>query len=223
MRSTRVPGLVLAGAVGLAGVGAGVVIGPAAASAATSSATKAVGSRVTAIKDALAGLVKDGTITQAQADKVATTLDKNLPGPDRRAHGMRFGAGLDEAASIIGVSESDLRSQLQSGKTLAQIAGSKGMSQTTLVDKLVAAAKSQLAAAVKSGRLTQKQADAIGADLRTRITRLVTSTGPMGHRGHDGGRGFGGPGPWSDGPGGGDGSGGTGASSTPSGWSPASA
>jgi hypothetical protein len=222
MRSTRVSGLVLAGAVGLAGLGVGVVIGPATASAATSTATKAVGDRVTAIKDALAGLVKDGTITQSQADKVATTLDQKLPRRGFAGHGPGFAAGLDKAARIIGISESELRTQLESGKTLAEIAKSKGMSQATLVDKLVAAAQSQLATAVKSGRLTQKQADAISAGLKARITTLVTSTGPMRGSGrHDGGRRFGGHGPWGDGadePGNG-----SGGSATPSGWSPASA
>jgi hypothetical protein len=189
------PGLVVAGAVGLAGLGIGVAIGPAAAPAATTSATRAVGDRVGAIKDALAGLVKDGTITQAQADRVATTLDEKLPKPGFRGHGMHVAAGLDEAAGIIGISESDLRSELRSGKTLAQVAKSKGMSQATLVEKLVAAARSQLAAAVKSGRLTQAQADALGADLTARTTRLVTSTGPAARPGpHEFGRRFGGPG-----------------------------
>ena len=71
MKWTRTSGLVLAGVVGLAGVGVGAAIGPVGASAATAT-SQAVSDRVTAIKNALAGLVKDGTLTQAQADKVAT-------------------------------------------------------------------------------------------------------------------------------------------------------
>ena len=184
MKSTRVPGLVMAGAVGLAGLGIGAVIGPAGAVAATSSATQAVGNRLTAIKDALAGLVKDGTITQAQADKVATTLDQKLPERGFGGHGMRIGAGLDEVASIIGITQDELRAQLRSGKTLAEIAKSKNVSQATLVDKLVAAAKTRLAAEVKAGRLTQARADEITKNLESRITEMVTHTGPMGMRGH---------------------------------------
>jgi hypothetical protein len=181
--TTRAPALVLAGAVGLAGLGIGVVIGPAGAVAATSSATQAVSHRVDKIKDALAGLVKDGTITQAQADKVATTLDQKLPERGFR-QGLRFGAGLDEVADILGITPAELRTQLRSGKTLAEIAKTKNISQATLVDKLVAAAKSSLAAEVKAGWLTQARADAIAKNLSSRITEMVTRTGPMGMRGH---------------------------------------
>jgi hypothetical protein len=193
MKSTRVPGLVMAGVVGLAGLGIGAVIGPAGAVAATSSATQAVGDRLTAIKDALAGLVKDGTITQAQADKVATTLDQKLPERRFGGHGLRVGAGLDEVASIIGITRDELRTQLRDGKALAEIAKSKNMSQATLVDKLVAAAKTRLAAEVKAGRLTQTRADAITKNLEARITEMVTRSLPMGMRGHHRWDGDGGP------------------------------
>ncbi|NHC47276.1 hypothetical protein [Motilibacter aurantiacus] len=189
MKITRASGLVLAATTGLAGVGVGATLGPAAASAASSSTT-AVGDRVTAIKQALAGLVTDGTITQSQADKVATTLADELPqrGPGFGGHGFgRFGAGLDTAASVIGVTEDELRTALESGKTLAQVAEGKGISQDALVDELVAAAKAELAEAVTAGRLTQAQSDSISAGLEARITAQVTSTRPLsgpGGRGH---------------------------------------
>jgi hypothetical protein len=180
---TRASAIALAATVGVAGLGIGTVIGPAGAVAATSSATHAVGDRLTAIKDALAGLVKDGTITQAQADKVATTLDQKLPERRFGRHGMRIGAGLDEVASIIGITQDELRTQLRSGKTLAEIAKSKGISQDTLVGKLVAAAKTRLAAEVKAGRLTQARADEITKNLEARITEMVTRSLPMRMRG----------------------------------------
>jgi hypothetical protein len=181
---SRASALALAATVGVAGLGIGAAIGPAGAVAATSSATQALTSRVTAIKNALAGLVKDGTITQEQADKVATTLDSKLPERGFGGHGMRIGAGLDEVASIIGITPRELRTQLRSGKTLAEIAKSKGISQDTLVSKLLAAAKTRLAAEVKAGRLTQARADEITKNLSARITEMVTHSGPMGMRGH---------------------------------------
>ncbi|RZS89895.1 hypothetical protein EV189_1674 [Motilibacter rhizosphaerae] len=204
MRSTRRSGLVLAGVVGLAGLGVGATIGPVAASAATSSTT-AVGDRVTAITKALAGLVSDGTITQSQADKVASTLSTALPQPPGpggwgpgRGHGPGRGAELDAAATIIGVTPEQLRTDLQAGKTLAQIAQGRGISQSTLVDKLVAAEKTRIAADVEAGRLTQAQADTIISGLTDRVTKQVTSTRPVGPGGPGGPGGPHGHGPWGE-------------------------
>jgi hypothetical protein len=190
--STRSSRLVLTGAVGLAGLGLGATLGPIAASA-TSTTTQAVTGRVTDIKNALTGLVEDGTLTQAQADKVATTLDQKLPqgGPGGfRAPGglgrggFGHGPGLDAAAELLKMTEADLHRALESGKTLAEVAQSKGVSQAKLIDTLVDAQKAELADAVKAGRLTQAQADAITAGLKARITALVT--GPW--TGHGPGR-----------------------------------
>jgi hypothetical protein len=161
MKSTRAPKFVLAGVVGLLGLGIGTTLGPATASAATST-TAAVSERVTSIKEALSGLVTDGTITQGQE------LD------------------LDTAATAIGVTTDDLRTALQGGQTLAQVAQGKGIDQDTLVAKLVDAEKAEIAADVTSGDLTQAQADAEVAGLQAEITERVTSTRPAGGHGHDG-------------------------------------
>lgn len=219
MSSRRTRGIVLAATLGLAGLGASAALNPAVADAVTTG-TQAVSTRVTAIRGALSGLVKDGTLTQAQAHKVATTLDKTLP-----QRGMRGGFGpggfgpggfgrdgdLTTAAGVIGVTTDQLRTALEGGKTLAQVAQSKGVSQATLVDKLVAAARTRIAAAVTAKQLTQAQADAMSTDLKARITAQVTHIRPAGGRGHGGG--WGRPGA----PGGPAGSGGESAPSSPGG------
>jgi len=188
----KVTSLAMAGVIGIGGLTAGAVLAPAIASAATGDSTPgaAVRDRVTEIKNALAGLVKDGTLTQAQADKVATTLDQKLP---RGGHGGRgFGRpNLDTAASALGMTEDQLVQQLQSGKSLADVAKSKNVSVNTLVSKLVTAAQNDLAAAVKAGRLTQAQADSLKTDLQVRITEMVNrqgfGRGGHGHHGDDDG------------------------------------
>ncbi|HEU5362089.1 MAG TPA: hypothetical protein VFU56_02050 [Gaiellaceae bacterium] len=87
--------------------------------------------------------------------------------------------GLASAATYLGISRSDLLTQLRSGKTLAQVAAAtSGKSAAGLVDALVADAKAQLAQAVTDGRLTQAQADRIEQDLKQRITDRVNRTGP---------------------------------------------
>ena len=183
----------IAGGIGLTG---GMLIAPSLANAADSGSSTSVSGRLNAIKDALKGLVSDGTITQSQADKVATTLDQNLP---RRGPGFPGGMGMHgprpvlgprlhpaQVAKILGITPQELRTQLEAGKTLAQIAAAQGISKTDLVNKLVAAAKADLAAAVKSGRITQAQADKISANLQARITKHVDEVGPGPRMGHHG-------------------------------------
>src|SRR5689334_3442110 len=183
MRSPRASALALA-CVGLVGVGVGAAFAPAAASAAAMG-TQAVTSGVTSLRNALAGLVKDGTLTQAQADKVASALERSRPERGSGGHGRRH-LDLDTAASVIGVTTDELHTALENGKTLAQVAQSRGISQATLVDRLVATQTARIAAAVKAGRLTQAQADARTAALRARITERVTTARPAGGRGHRG-------------------------------------
>lgn len=151
-----------------------------AADSATSTAASHLADRVTALKQALAGLVSNGTISQAQADRVASTLAAQAPPFGGGGHGPG-GAGKlppETVANILGITVDQLRTAEQSGKTLAQIAASRGISRADLVSKLVAAAKTQLAADVKAGRLTQAQADQISAGLANRIGEKVDQVHP---------------------------------------------
>jgi hypothetical protein len=85
---------------------------------------------------------------------------------------------LDAAASYLGLTEAQLRTQLSSGKTLAQIAKDKNKSVSGLVDAMTASADKQLQAAVSEGRLTKAQADQISKNLEQRITDLVNGKRP---------------------------------------------
>lgn len=186
----RTSALILSGAL-LGGTAAALVVTP--ASAETSS--NPVTSRLAHLKNALSGLVKDGTLTQSQADKVAETLDKTLPMPGPggfggpRHHGHFMHLELATAAKTLGLSEEALRTQLESGKSLADVAKAQNVSVDTLISALVDAAKADLAAAVKAGRLTQAQADEISATLKERITDHVNHARPPhppGDPDHDG-------------------------------------
>jgi hypothetical protein len=162
--------LILSGvlATGLAGA---VAITPASATTSTNPVT----SRLANIKGALSGLVSDGTLTQAQADKVASTLDKKLPKRAGRGRGARFGGmGMsqtrDAAAKALGMTPEKLQTELRSGKSLAQVAKDQKVGVDTLVKAMVAAAKVELATAVKDGTLTQARADKMETSLTQRIT-----------------------------------------------------
>ena len=132
------------------------------------------------IKDALSGLVDDGSITQEQADEVATTLD----GAGFGHHGGWF--GLDTAAETLGMTEDELRTALDAeGATLASIAKDKGVAVDKLIDALVKAKQERIAKAVEEG-MPQDVADERLADLQERVTEWVNATHedmPWGGRG----------------------------------------
>jgi hypothetical protein len=115
---------------------------------------------------------------------------------DGRGGGFRGGGpggSLSAAASYLGLSSSDLFTQIRSGKSLAQIANAtSGKSASGLIDAMVAAEKTEIEQAVTSGGTTRSQADQLEADLKTRVAAMVNGTGFGGPPG--GGRGFGGPG-----------------------------
>jgi hypothetical protein len=160
---------------------AAVTIGLAAAGAAMAASKLHGGARGAAGAGGPAAFVSSGTQSSARM---------HFDG-----RGGRHGDDLSAAATYLGISESDLLTQLQSGKTLAQIAdATPGKSKDGLVDALVAAEQKELTAAVAAGRLTQAQADQIAANLKTRITDHVTHSGAP----------AGGPGFGHGGPGGGD-------------------
>jgi hypothetical protein len=138
-----------------------------------------------ALKNRVDAAVTAGRLTQAQGNELKARINAgDVPllgfGPGFHHHGGAHGihGGLDAAADYLGMTEAQIHSALESGKTLAQVAKSKGKTVDGLVAALVADAKADLADAVKAGRLTQAQADAIQADLKARITEMVNNAPP---------------------------------------------
>jgi hypothetical protein len=160
------------------------------------SAAGLIDAMVAAEKTEIAAAVKAGQLTQAQADQMTANLKAHEtaevngtfrghggPGGPGGPHGAHHGEALAAAATYLGVSQSTLLTELQSGKTLAQIAeATSGKSTAGLVAALVAAEKTELAAAVKAGDLTQAQADEISSGLQARVTAMVNGQRPA----HDG-------------------------------------
>ena len=129
------------------------------------------------ITEALSGLVSDGSITQEQADEVASTLSEAGIG-DRGGHGGGH-LGFEAAATALDMTEDELRTALEvDGTTLADVAEAQGVAVGTLVGALVTAAQEDIAQAVEDGNLTQEQADERLADLEERVTERVNSDGP---------------------------------------------
>lgn len=87
----------------------------------------------------------------AQTSPSTTTTPGTAPGGPGPGGGMHRGpfggpgVELEAAAKVLNLTTDELRSQLESGKTLAQIAEAQGVDRQTLIDALVAAAKDRLA------------------------------------------------------------------------------
>jgi polyhydroxyalkanoate synthesis regulator phasin len=151
-----------------------------------------------ALEDRVDAAVASGQITKAQGDKFKAAIESGdvpliFAGHPGGGPGGRFGFGfrhpgfgdkLDAAATAIGITEAQLQTELQSGKTLAQIAKDHGKTADDVVNALVADAQKKLDAAVKAGKLTQSQADAMLSDLKSHITDMVNGTAPKGPWGH---------------------------------------
>jgi hypothetical protein len=152
------------------------------------SADGLVDALVAAAEKNIAADVSSGRLTQSQADQIESGLRQQItnrvnstgpPGGPRGRRGPHRG-GLDAAATYLGLSQSALRTQLQSGTTLGEIAdATAGKSKAGLIAALAADEKSHLDQAVKDGRLTQAQADALAANIESRVTDAVNGTFPQ--------------------------------------------
>lgn len=150
-------------------------------------ATQTADAAVTWVDDALSGLVTDGTITQEQSDAVETALQDSRP--ERRpgrGHGMRH---LDAVAEALGITQDDLRTALQGGQTVAEVAAANDVDVQTVVDAVVDEHRQRLEEAVADGELTQEQADERLAAAEVRATAMVNGELPIrGGHGHGPGR-----------------------------------
>jgi hypothetical protein len=136
------------------------------------------GALKTALSKQVDTAVAAGRLTKDEGDAIKTRIESGeLPifgaGPPHGHFGAR---GLDAAASYLGVTEAQLRSDLEGGKTLADVAQDQGKSVDGLVQALVDEATKKLDAAVSAGRLTQEREQSILSGLKQHITDFVNGT-----------------------------------------------
>lgn len=147
--------------------------------------------------------VKAGLITQTRGDQMKTNVTARITarvngtfaGPGfgmGRGHGMMGPReDLSVVAKAIGISDSDLLTALQSGRSIADVAKSKNVAVQTVIDALVASEKTEVQAMVTAGRITQGQADTMIANMTQRVTAVVNGTFPGPGFGRGMGRGWG--------------------------------
>jgi AraC-like DNA-binding protein len=135
--------------------------------------------------DQVDAALKEGKITKAQADALKARIQSGdfppfagpLFGP-RFGHSHRggppvFGEKLSAAADYLGLSEAELRTKLNTGQTLAEIAKARGKSVDGLEQAILDEAEKNLDQLVEDGELTQAEADEMLARLKSHIDDLV--------------------------------------------------
>jgi polyhydroxyalkanoate synthesis regulator phasin len=160
-----------------------------------------------AIENRIDAAVAAGRLTKEQGQELKQRVESGdfpLFGPP--ALGPGFGAphlffhGLDAAAAYLGLTEAQLESRVNDGKTLAQIAKAEGKSVDGLKAAMLKDTRAKLDEAVKAGRLSKAEEQQVLQDLQKRIDDLVHGQLRLRFRDHDGfgfrhGFGFGRPGP----------------------------
>jgi len=133
-----------------------------------------------AIGETLADEVKNGDLTQAQANAIKARLASRPPctlagslTPGPAASPAKVGAYLQQlmtaAASALGISDATLKADLAKGMTLSQIAAAQkpAVTEAQFRTRLIAQLTPLLGAAVKSNKLTSAQEQAILKQLQT--------------------------------------------------------
>jgi uncharacterized coiled-coil protein SlyX len=179
---------------------------------------KTVDELKTAITDAttkqLDAAVTAGKLTKDQETKLlaglASRLDDIVNGVHEPGGFGRFGhggpgfgfgfgfggpgltSGIADVATYLGLKPADLATQLQSGKSLADIAKAQGKTVDGLKTTITDATTKQLDAAVTAGKLTKDQETKLLADLASRLDNIVNDVhepGGFGWHGHGGWKG----------------------------------
>ena len=144
--------------------------------------------------------VADGTLTQEQANQRIQAIQSGQGpgqpgagqrGQERPGRGQRGQQGPGQGqgqrgpgmpgpgqaiADLLGMTPQEIRTELQAGKSLAQIAEAKGVSRDTLKAKILETQKARLDAAVAAGRMTAEQAQQVATRQAANVDRMLDAT-----------------------------------------------
>ena len=106
---------------------------------------------------------------------------------------------LAAASKVLGITEAELKTELEAGKSVADVAKAKNIDLATVKTALLAEAKAHIDAEVAAGKHTAAEGAAKLAEVTSRIDTMLTTAGlpargPHGEGGKGGHGGKGGPG-----------------------------
>jgi uncharacterized protein (DUF433 family) len=147
------------------------------------------------VQKVIDALVADGKERLAEAEAALPERMKDLVNGELRlgrggpghVRGLLH-AGLDTVSTAIGITESDLRDELQDGKTIAEVAEAHDVDPQKVIDAVVAEATKRIDEAVADDELTEERAADLKENVEEHATRFVSET-PRPGRGFRGLRG----------------------------------
>ncbi len=130
--------------------------------------------------------VKDGRLSQSQADKMKSGVEngnapllKGYEGMHRKEWGKSMiQPNLDDLAAFLGTDKAAMIQEYQGGKTLLEIAKSKGKSESDLKSFLSQKFDENLDKALKDGVLSQSKADELKKNKDLIVDKVLNSRGP---------------------------------------------
>ncbi|MPZ49817.1 MAG: hypothetical protein GEU75_11085 [Dehalococcoidia bacterium] len=142
-----------------------------------------------AFEQAINEAVAAGRLTEQQGERLKSRAgDRGFPGFGR-GPGMAKAAGkgiiealrtaLSAAAEVIGISEDELKQELRSGKSVAEIAAANGVERDDLEEELTDALKAAIAAAQADGKITAEQAARLTNALEEHIDKAIDHKGGL--------------------------------------------
>ena len=127
--------------------------------------------------------------TPAAPSSIATPTTPSVEKADRPSP-------LAAASKVLGITEAELKTELEAGKSISDVAKAKNIDLATVKAALLAEAKAHIDAEVAAGKHTAAEGATKLAEVTTRIDTMLTTAGlpargPQGMGGH---KGKGGPG-----------------------------
>jgi hypothetical protein len=123
----------------------------------------------------------DGRLSAEEADRARERVEEDGFFPAFRSgfhHGFSFGrlAPFEGIAELLGLSSEELRSAMQDGQSLAEVAESAGVSLDALTAEVLANVRESLDEAVARGGLSQERADEIYERFESSIDDYLNHT-----------------------------------------------
>jgi hypothetical protein len=182
LKKSIVAASVVAGVAG--GLVAGLALGVPGFAGASSNGIQ--GTAASFAKNAVVRVADANTDTNTATELPGTITVQGSTGADHAPRGPRAAVESDAVAKVLGLTAAELRTELQSGKSLADVAKAKGVDTEKVKAAILEDFTAREQAEVASGEHTQAEVDQKIADFKTRLDDIVNGVRPAGMPGDDG-------------------------------------